>query len=152
MVRAAFLVYTYCPRNLGVVQEVAATLHAGGVCFGLDSVWRFVCQLKGVPTACHVITVCFQDIQSPAFLTPPYALPRVCQQSVLDSEEYSLWAAFMKPDSPPGSPCPSSVQQGASAFSPAEEKDDGVEDGKSTSTASNMLRECCFFVLSWHPT
>ncbi|CAM9458546.1 unnamed protein product [Scytosiphon promiscuus] len=43
---------------------------------------------------------------------------------VLDSDEYSLWAAFMRPDSPPGSPSP------AEAFPLSGAKDDGVNEGE----------------------
>ncbi|CAN0483423.1 unnamed protein product, partial [Ectocarpus sp. 12 AP-2014] len=38
-------------------------------------------------------------------------------EGLLDSEEYSLWAAFMKPDSPPLSPAPSPSSQGFSVES-----------------------------------
>ncbi|CAN0560892.1 unnamed protein product, partial [Ectocarpus sp. 12 AP-2014] len=38
-------------------------------------------------------------------------------EGLLDSEEYSLWAAFMKPDSPPLSPAPSLSSQGFSVES-----------------------------------
>lgn len=50
----------------------------------------------------------------------------------MDSEEYGLWAAFMEPDSPPGSPAlvPSAVDNQGSATAKAEEHEgrNGTED------------------------
>lgn len=73
-------------------------------------------------------------------------------QSVLDSDEYSLWAAFMKSDSPPSSPCPSPVDQGAaSAFPRAEEEDDGAEAGESAAARAKRIRKCFVVGIEIHP-
>ncbi|CAM9664700.1 unnamed protein product [Ectocarpus sp. 6 AP-2014] len=46
-----------------------------------------------------------------------FGLTTGADEGLLDSEEYSLWAAFMKPDSPPLSPAPSPGSQGFSVES-----------------------------------
>lgn len=60
-------------------------------------------------------------------------------QGLLDSEEYSLWAAFMKPDSPPLSPSPSPGTQGFSVESL--DKAGGGRDGGAGSGEGGKKRE-----------
>ncbi|CAN0525118.1 unnamed protein product, partial [Ectocarpus sp. 8 AP-2014] len=63
-----------------------------------------------------------------------FGLNTGADEGLLDSEEYSLWAAFMKPDSPPLSPAPSPGSQGFSVESL--DKAGGGRDGGAGSAGS----------------
>ncbi|CAM9744510.1 unnamed protein product, partial [Ectocarpus sp. 8 AP-2014] len=78
-----------------------------------------------------------------------FGLTTGADEGLLDSEEYSLWAAFMKPDSPPLSPTPSPGSQRFSVESL--DKAGGGRDGGAGSAGSGKRNQGVVRMYSLQP-
>lgn len=66
-------------------------------------------------------------------------------QGLTDSDEYyNLWAAFMEPDSPPGSPSRPSDDEPSGAAADGSVKEDERNDGQNDDTVEDREFPWCF--------